>query len=207
MVISDDDEMEVITISDDDSESDSDGAMYDPVYDREANNVLDDIEEMEVDIVPIDEDGDDDDDDDEDEDDDGYDTDNAVRESCRSRMYGIRATASLDETARVCTVASYVMAFAAPWEHNVNVRDSPPIKQVPRRIPIQMREEVDKILEDMSSRGVIEESHSPWVSPAVMVKKKDGSIRFCVDYRKLNEVTIKDSYPLPRIDDILDQLT
>src|SRR5580765_2349779 len=69
-----------------------------------------------------------------------------------------------------------------------------------------MREEVDKILEDMSSQGVIEESQSPWVSPAVMVKKKDGSIRFCVDYRKLNEVTIKDSYPLPRIDDILDQL-
>ena len=91
-------------------------------------------------------------------------------------------------------------------EHVVNVRDSPPIKQVPRRIPIQMREEVDKILEDMSSQGVIEESQSPWVSPAVMVKKKDGSIRFCVDYRKLNEVTIKDSYPLPRIDDILDQL-
>ncbi|XP_029171629.1 short-chain dehydrogenase/reductase family 16C member 6-like, partial [Nylanderia fulva] len=81
------------------------------------------------------------------------------------------------------------------------------VGNVPRRIPIQMRGEVDKILEDMSSRGVIEESNSPWVSPAVMVKKKDGSIRFCVDYRKLNEVTIKDSYPLPRIDDILDQLT
>ncbi|KMQ90068.1 integrase core domain protein [Lasius niger] len=91
-------------------------------------------------------------------------------------------------------------------EHVVNVQDSLPIKQVPRRIPIQMRGEVEKILEDMSSREMIEESQSPWVSPAVMVKNKDGSIRFYVDYRKLNAVTIKDSYPLPRIDEILDQL-
>lgn len=55
-------------------------------------------------------------------------------------------------------------------------------------------------------RKVIEESNSPWVSPAVLVKKKNGSLRFCVDYRKLNDVTIKDSYPFPRIDNILDCL-
>jgi len=55
----------------------------------------------------------------------------------------------------------------------------------------------------MRSQGVIEESRSPWVSPAVLVKKKDGSLRFCVDFRKLNSVTKKDSYPLPRIEDIL----
>jgi len=67
-----------------------------------------------------------------------------------------------------------------------------------------MRKEVDKILEDMRTQEVIEESQSPWVSPAVMVRKKDGTLRFCVDYRKLNDVTVKDSYPLPRIDDILD---
>ena len=59
----------------------------------------------------------------------------------------------------------------------------------------------------MKSQGVIEESRSPWVSPVVMVKKKDGSLRFCVDYRKLNSITIKDSYPLPRVEDILDQLS
>jgi len=54
---------------------------------------------------------------------------------------------------------------------------------------------------------VIEESYSPWIFPAVLVKKKDGSIRFCVDFRKLNAVTEKDSYPLPRIDDLLDRLS
>lgn len=91
--------------------------------------------------------------------------------------------------------------------HEINVNNSNPIKQAPRRIPLQMREEVDTIIEDMRRQGVIEESQSPWASPAVLVKKKDGTIRFCVDYRKLNAVTKKDSYPMPRIDDILDQLS
>ena len=59
----------------------------------------------------------------------------------------------------------------------------------------------------MQSQGVIEPSHSPWASPVVMVRKKDGSLRFCIDYRKLNEVTRKDSYPLPRVDDLLDSLS
>ena len=58
----------------------------------------------------------------------------------------------------------------------------------------------------MLKKGVIEPSSSPWTSPIVSVKKKDGSTRFCADYRKLNEVTVKDSYPLPRIDDCLDAL-
>lgn len=75
--------------------------------------------------------------------------------------------------------------------HVINLKDSSPIKQVPRRIPIQMRNEVNKIIEEMKDQGVIEESQSPWTSPVVLVKKKDGTIRFCVDFRKLNEVTKK----------------
>ncbi|GBN50517.1 Retrovirus-related Pol polyprotein from transposon 297 [Araneus ventricosus] len=58
----------------------------------------------------------------------------------------------------------------------------------------------------MVDNGIIEESSGPWASPIVLVKKKDGSTRFCVDYRKLNEITIKDSYTLPRIDGTLDCL-
>lgn len=70
-----------------------------------------------------------------------------------------------------------------------------------------MRGEVEKIIENMRTQEVIEELQSPWISPAILVRKKDGTIRFCVDFRKLNVIIIKDSYPLSRIDDILDQLT
>ena len=62
------------------------------------------------------------------------------------------------------------------------------------------------MLSQMLERGVVEPSSSPWVSPIVLVQKKDGSTRFCVDYRKLNNVTRKDAYPLPRIDVTLDTL-
>lgn len=92
-------------------------------------------------------------------------------------------------------------------QHRIDTGDSPPIKQAPRRIPFAQQEEVEIMLRDMEQSGVIEESQSPWTSPVVLVKKKDGSTRFCVDYRRLNSVTKKDSYPLPRIDDTLDTLT
>ena len=70
-----------------------------------------------------------------------------------------------------------------------------------------MIDEVDKHIDDMLERGVIEPSSSPWSAGVVLAKKKDGSTRFCVDYCKLNEATIKDSYPLPRIDESLDLLS
>ena len=58
----------------------------------------------------------------------------------------------------------------------------------------------------MSKDRLIEQSTSHWASPVVLVRKKDGSVQFCIDYRKLNVVTTKDAYPLPRIDDTLDAL-
>ena len=62
------------------------------------------------------------------------------------------------------------------------------------------------MLHDMLDKGVIQPSDSPWSSPIVLAKKKDGSVRFCIDFRKVNSVTRKDAYPLPRIDDTLDTL-
>ena len=58
----------------------------------------------------------------------------------------------------------------------------------------------------MMNKGVVQPSTSAWASPIVLVPKRDGSLRFCIDYRKLNAITKKDVYPLPRIDDILDTL-
>ena len=91
-------------------------------------------------------------------------------------------------------------------QHKIDTGDAAPIRQPPRRMPLAQKEEADQAVQDMNSQGFIEPSESPWASPIVLVCKKDGSLRFCVDYRALNNITRKDSYPLPRIDDTLDTL-
>ncbi|KAK3086868.1 hypothetical protein FSP39_024642 [Pinctada imbricata] len=91
-------------------------------------------------------------------------------------------------------------------KHKINTDRAHPIKQAPRRIPLAKRAEAENEVQTLLKDGLIEPSSSPWSSPVVLVKKKDGSLRYCIDYRKLNSVTIKDSYPLPRIDDSLDAL-
>ena len=91
-------------------------------------------------------------------------------------------------------------------EMTIDTGDSPPKKQPVRRIPFAVRQEVAHQLRAMQDTGVIRPSSSPWASPIVLVRKKDGSLRFCIDYRALNAVTKADTFPLPRIDDLLDQL-
>ena len=61
-------------------------------------------------------------------------------------------------------------------------------------------------LEELIEKGFIRPSSSPWGVPVLFVRKKDGSLRLCIDYRQLNQVTVKNKYPLPRVDDLLDQL-
>ena len=67
-------------------------------------------------------------------------------------------------------------------------------------------EELKAQLQDLLDKGFIRPSTSPWGAPVLFVKKKDGTLRLCIDYRQLNKVTIKNKYPLPRIDDLFDQL-
>lgn len=90
--------------------------------------------------------------------------------------------------------------------HVIRTGDHSPIKQPPRRVPYALRKTVEEMVEKMQAQGVVRPSKSPWASPIVLVAKKDGSTRFCVDYRKLNAVTKMDVFPLPRIDDSLDLL-
>jgi hypothetical protein len=73
-------------------------------------------------------------------------------------------------------------------------------------MPFAIRQEVARQLKQMQDSGVVQPSSSQWASPVVMVQKKDGPHRFCVNYRDLNIVTKANTYPLPRIDDLLDQL-
>ena len=91
-------------------------------------------------------------------------------------------------------------------KHVINTGDHPPIRQPYRRIPASRGEQAHQLVQDMLQKDVIQPSSSPWASPVVLVQKKDGSYRFCVDYRKLNRITRKDAYPLPRVDDTLDAL-
>ena len=90
--------------------------------------------------------------------------------------------------------------------HRIDTGNAHPIRQPVRRIPPHRREEVRRLLDQMLEKRIVEPSSSPWASPVVLVRKKDGSTRFCIDYRKVNEVTRKDAYPLPRIDTTLDAL-
>ena len=91
-------------------------------------------------------------------------------------------------------------------KHRIDTGNTPPVHLLPRRIPQSHREEMAKLVKDMLEQGAIQQSDSPWSSPMVLVKKKDGSGRFCVDYRKVNSVTRKNAYPLPWVDDTLDTL-
>ena len=81
-----------------------------------------------------------------------------------------------------------------------------PVKVPPRRIPANYRAEVESQIQFMLQEGIIEESSSPWLAPTVFVRKKNGEIRICIDYRELNKRTVKDSYPLPRPDEVQDKL-
>ena len=91
-------------------------------------------------------------------------------------------------------------------KHRIDTGDAAPIRQRARKLPFNQRGEMQHLVGQMLSRNIIEPAQGPWSSPVVLVKKKDGSTRFCVDFRKVNQVTKKDAQPLPRIDDTLDTL-
>ena len=81
-----------------------------------------------------------------------------------------------------------------------------PVSKAPYRMaPLELAE-VKRQIEELMQKQFIRPSASPWGAPVLLVKKKDGKLRLCVDYRELNKLTVKNKYPLPRIDDLLDQL-
>ncbi|CAF5038797.1 unnamed protein product, partial [Rotaria magnacalcarata] len=95
----------------------------------------------------------------------------------------------------------------ATVHHAIETGIHPPTYTSPYRVSYKdeqmQRDEIDKLLK----QGTIEESISPWSSPIVLIRKKYGSVRFCIDFRKLNNITTKDAFPMPRIDDIFDHLS
>ncbi|GKB44603.1 putative reverse transcriptase domain-containing protein [Tanacetum coccineum] len=86
------------------------------------------------------------------------------------------------------------------------IPEAAPIARTPYRLAPSEMQELSNQLQELTDRGFIQPSTSPWGTPVLFVKKKDGSFRMCIDYRELNKLTIKNRYPLPRIDDLFDQL-
>ena len=99
------------------------------------------------------------------------------------------------------------LGHTSACQHHIHIKDGPPVRQQPYRLPHVYKEAVEKEIEMMLKEEVIEVANSEWASPIMIVKKRDDTIRLCVDYRKLNAMTLVDAYPMPRIDDILDQVS
>ena len=95
-----------------------------------------------------------------------------------------------------------------PFDHKITLMSGvQPVNVKPYRYSPQQKDEIEKQIREMLKQGIIRTSQSPFASPVLLVKKKDGSWRFCVDYRHLNAVTVKDRYPMPVIDELLDELS
>ena len=119
------------------------------------------------------------------------------REQVRQLLY---------EYSDVFSSGTYDLGRTARIKHLIHSGKAIPHREPPRRKPPEQRVEIERQVQALLKEGLISRSNSPWSSPIVLVAKKDGSQRLCVDYRKLNQVTTKDAYPLPRIDESLDAL-
>ena len=131
-----------------------------------------------------------------------------------------RSSANLDkqQKARLCqflikhqdifSKSSSDIGHTTVLQRHIDTQNAKPVKKAPYRIPLAKRKVAEQEIQQMAKDGIIEKCpQSAWNAPVVMVTKPDQSIRFCCDFRGLNEVTVKDCQPLPRIDDSLDALS
>nr|XP_054765533.1 uncharacterized protein LOC129272405 [Lytechinus pictus] len=128
-------------------------------------------------------------------------------ESCKvSRDEKERVVRLIQKHDAVFSKGDFDVGFCSEVPHEIKTTDDIPVNQPYRRIPPHYVKEVKDTLRQLLDQGIIEPSNSPYASPVVLVKKKDGSLRICVDYRQLNKKTLKDAFPLPRIEESLEAL-
>ena len=128
---------------------------------------------------------------------------------CTSGFQGDRETvaALLCEYGDVFSCSDDDLGLTHLGEHAIVTGNAAPIKQPPHRVPTAFAGEEEKAIENLKKQGTIRPSNSAWASPIVLVRKKNGSVQPCVDYRRLNNVTEKDAFPLPRTSDCLDAVS
>ncbi|UYV77740.1 hypothetical protein LAZ67_15002095 [Cordylochernes scorpioides] len=123
-----------------------------------------------------------------------------------SEIQRLQLVSCLDEFIGIFDFGSTPIKPTSTVKHKINTGDQSPIKQRPYRVAPSERRLIQDEVNKMIENHIVKPSESPWSSPVILVRKKDGTWRFCVDYRRLNKITKKDVYPLPRIDDALDSL-
>ncbi|CAF5160243.1 unnamed protein product, partial [Rotaria sp. Silwood1] len=101
---------------------------------------------------------------------------------------------------------SFLQGITCKPQHAINIGSHSSLAEHPHRVSHLNRQIINNEAKKMLDNGIIEPSNSSWASPVVIVKKSDGSPSFCIDYRRLNSITQKDVYPLPRIDDVIERL-
>ncbi|XP_029350188.1 uncharacterized protein LOC115036194 [Echeneis naucrates] len=128
-------------------------------------------------------------------------------ESPIPEAYKTRLATKLAERVNVFSLEEWDVGLAKGVTHSIRLRDPRPFRERSRRIAPGDIEDVRCHLQELLAAGIIQESRSPYASPIVIVRKKNGKVRMCIDYRLLNSRTIPDQYTMPRIDDVLDCLT
>jgi dUTPase len=113
----------------------------------------------------------------------------------------------LNEYSDVFSTGSKDIGHTTLTKHDIETVDEKPVKFPPRYMSQEKQDDANAQIQQSIETGIARPSNSPWAAPVVMVRKKDGSYRMCVDYRSLNDKTIKDAYPLPKIQEVLDTLS
>jgi hypothetical protein len=111
--------------------------------------------------------------------------------------------AKFEECLGVFSMGDFDIGHASVTSHKIRLTDDTPIYQRPRRFPAPIADEIERQCNELNILDIIEPSISPWSAPVVPVRKKDGTIRLCIDYRLLNRVTIPDKFPMPNLTDSL----
>ena len=117
-----------------------------------------------------------------------------------------KVTRLLLEYQDIFSVEPHEMGCTDVTEHDIELLDNEPFKERFCRIAPPLVEEVRQHIEEMLDGGAIRPSQSPWCNAVVLVRKKDGSLHFCIDFRRLNDKTKKDSYPLPRMQETMESM-